>query len=495
MIKRNVAAVQGRSPYLPLFLIVTIVLGSLFTAWLIVEPGKLNVTLVGAGMGALLVAASPFYVVLAEILLIPLDWLPAWGPLYAIGLLAFVSMGLAIGIKAARKQRFVSPLQWVMLAFVFVATLSALASQPRHTALRTVMPLFQAFALAYSFEAFINTRARLRLVVLMIIGLSTLEAILCIFQPFLGAVAYPQRLHPAAAWVPGGYYLGGFSRAFGTFTHPGNAAAIIAIGLFLLLGLILWNRSRRNWWQFSLVAVLSMGLLATFARAQLFFTIAAIPWLAWQHSRNSSRKAVYVYLLIGLFLLLGILLLPDTLQTTVGKRITTTFRTGSESYRANVNQQSWLVFLAHPLIGVGYGNIGGHLGEYALQAGAANPGGEPHNLYLALAADTGILGLVLFLFLIWYSDLSFGRAVKAVSGLNSELPGLILGLRLYLWLYVATWFIGQGLGYPTAFLPFAWSAVCLQVAERSRILAEADEAARRSAPGASQVEPGLTPAS
>ncbi len=128
MIKRNVAAVQGRSPYLPLFLIVTIILGSLFTAWLIVEPGKVNTTLVGAGMGALLVAASPFYVVLAEILLIPLDWLPAWGPLYAIGLLAFVSMGLAIGIKAVRKQRFVSPLQWVMLSFIFMATLSALGA-------------------------------------------------------------------------------------------------------------------------------------------------------------------------------------------------------------------------------------------------------------------------------------------------------------------------------------------------------------------------------
>ena len=479
--KRSVAAAQGRSPYLSLFLLVTIILGSLFTAWLIVEPGKLNTTLVGAGMGALIVAASPFYVVLAEVLLLPLDWLPAWGPLYLLGLLAFVSMGLAIGIKAARKQRFVSPLQWVMLAFVFVATLSALASQPRHTALRTVMPLFQAFALAYSFEAFINTRARLVLVSWLLVVIAAIQALMCVVQPVLGPIAYLQRHLPTAEGVPWGYYFGPIPRAFGTFKHPAGAAFLIALGLFLLLGLLLIGRKRMPIWGFAIAVVMVMGLLATFARAQIFFTAPGLLWLLWHYSGKSFGKLLGAYLALIILGALAFYLLPQDYRTATGHRINAAFSPTSEHYRLSVNQQTWLVFLSHPLLGLGYGNVRWQLGEYASEAGASEVGGEPHNLFLALGADLGLVGLGLFVLLIWYAHIQFGKAINHCKHASPELVGICYAFRLNLWLWVAAWLIGGSLGYPTVFLPFAWSAVCLQVAERSRILVEAssNEGAKR----------------
>jgi hypothetical protein len=97
--------------------------------------------------------------------------------------------------------------------------------------------------------------------------------------------------------------------------------------------------------------------------------------------------------------------------------------------------------------------------------------------------------------MIWYAHFLFRKAISNSTHAYSELLGICYAFRLNLWLWVAAWLIGGSLDYPTIFLPFAWSAVCLQVAERSRILAEADEAARRPVLAAPQVEPGLTSAS
>ncbi|HEX5758950.1 MAG TPA: O-antigen ligase family protein [Thermoanaerobaculia bacterium] len=64
---------------------------------------------------------------------------------------------------------------------------------------------------------------------------------------------------------------------------------------------------------------------------------------------------------------------------------------------------AWEVFLDHPLAGVGAGNYTVHFDRYAAQVGsAARQYGEaeerqyPHNLYLEIAAETGVLGLAAF---------------------------------------------------------------------------------------------------
>ncbi len=161
------------------------------------------------------------------------------------------------------------------------------------------MPLFQAFALAYSFEAFINTRARLVLVSWLLVVIASIQAFMCIVQPVLGPIAYLQRHLPTAEGVPWGYYFGPIPRAFGTFKHPAGAAFLIALGLFLLLGLLLIGRKRMPTWGFLLATVMVMGLLATFARAQIFFAAMAMLWLLWNYSGKSFSKLLGAYLALG----------------------------------------------------------------------------------------------------------------------------------------------------------------------------------------------------
>ena len=115
------------------------------------------------------------------------------------------------------------------------------------------------------------------------------------------------------------------------------------------------------------------------------------------------------------------------------------------------------------MIGVGYGNVRSALGEYATEAGATQVGGEPHNLFLTIAADLGVLGLSLFVFMIWYAHFLFKKAISNSTHAYSELVGICYAFRLNLWLWVAAWLIGGSLEYPTIFLPLAWSAVCLRL--------------------------------
>ena len=64
---------------------------------------------------------------------------------------------------------------------------------------------------------------------------------------------------------------------------------------------------------------------------------------------------------------------------------------------------AWLIFLDHPLLGVGAGNYTVHFDDYAQEVGSLSREYEelgerhyPHNLYLEIAAETGLVGLAAF---------------------------------------------------------------------------------------------------
>ncbi|HET8647599.1 MAG TPA: O-antigen ligase family protein, partial [Vicinamibacteria bacterium] len=71
--------------------------------------------------------------------------------------------------------------------------------------------------------------------------------------------------------------------------------------------------------------------------------------------------------------------------------------------RRLLTQVAWRMFLEHPLTGVGAGNYTRRFDEVAERVSFASrdyeePGDAhyPHNLYLEVAAETGVLGLLLF---------------------------------------------------------------------------------------------------
>ena len=78
---------------------------------------------------------------------------------------------------------------------------------------------------------------------------------------------------------------------------------------------------------------------------------------------------------------------------------------------------AWAMFLDHPVLGVGAGNYTVHFDYYADQVGFSardyeQPGEVhyPHNLYLEIAAETGLVGLALFAAAVTAAFLALRRA-------------------------------------------------------------------------------------
>lgn len=125
--------------------------------------------------------------------------------------------------------------------------------------------------------------------------------------------------------------------------------------------------------------------------------------------------------------------------------------------RLTLNLAAWNVFLDHPLLGIGPGNFTLVSVEYANELGLRHLSSpfRAHNLYLEIAAETGIVGLATFLCLVGYLSIrlwqvrSQNRLARpdasaiATALLFSLIAYLVTGVFLhlsferYFWLLVA----------------------------------------------------------
>jgi O-antigen ligase len=84
--------------------------------------------------------------------------------------------------------------------------------------------------------------------------------------------------------------------------------------------------------------------------------------------------------------------------------------TGSRQARIDLLEQGWDVFVAHPIVGVGMGQF-----ENYNPPGRVEAWRVTHNALLQVAAETGILGLVPFLFLLASGGLTARVARRALT--------------------------------------------------------------------------------
>lgn len=217
-----------------------------------------------------------------------------------------------------------------------------------------------------------------------------------------------------------------------------------------LAGALAWDAdSPRRRVAFLVASLLILGgLFFTYSRgaalALAVQTVLLLPLLGRAH-----RRAVLGLGMVGILLLL---LLP----TGFGARMATIAELvpGSEGVvdpdssfeeRRVVTGTAWLMFLDHPVAGVGAGNYTVHFDAYAAEmhsAGREYFDGDgdgdrrqyPHNLYLEVAAETGLLGLSVFLGLLAVALDALGGVLRMSrdGASRSYARGLVLGLAGYL---------------------------------------------------------------
>lgn len=113
--------------------------------------------------------------------------------------------------------------------------------------------------------------------------------------------------------------------------------------------------------------------------------------------------------------------------------------------RASEFLVGWMMFKDHPVLGVGWDNYPVHYQRYSRQVGL-DPRAEeraPHNLYIEIAAETGVFGLAAFLLILGmtYSGLIRARRSLLEVGLD-DYVGMVFSLGVGLFGYlVAAMFI------------------------------------------------------
>lgn len=323
----------------------------------------------------------------------------------ATGLLLVLSWLATVAVRRRGVRSLVtarpSLVVLLMLFGVWVGTslLWARESDPVYTDLTRFLPLFALFLIVH---AAVRTRSHMIALVLVVIAgaiVSAAAGILVAPPPDVDATG---RLAGAAANALAPVLIAGavLAAAFVGMTQRGLATrlAAVAAGGFCIIGVVLTG-SRG-------------GLLG--------LAIALVVGLVFAGRGRRVRVVPAVAIAVALTVLYVVVLAPPELRARVaqpgdGSGRTDIWRVGAEMVKAN------------PVLGVGAGNYEARSPEYVLQAGLIRrsdlivdrPLG-PHNIYLQVLSELGVIGLLLFLGIVGSALIAAAMAAHAFERQKDE---------------------------------------------------------------------------
>jgi putative inorganic carbon (hco3(-)) transporter len=251
--------------------------------------------------------------------------------------------------------------------------------------------------------------------------------------------------------------FGRFMRAHGMFEQPNPYAGYLGLTLPVAAGLVTaWllrvgGRLSARWLALSLFSggLMLAALVMSWSRGAWLGFAAVLAAMALAVAARSGRGAVLAITLVAIvaYVLLagGIALLPPSivarfadLGPQLGLGGLADVR-GAEITDANfavlermAHWQSALAMWAdHPWLGVGIGNYEVAYGRYALPLWPF-PLGHAHNYYLNIAAEAGLLGLLVYLFFWLLALLGAWRAARRATGWSFGLALGVLGVLVHL---------------------------------------------------------------
>ena len=229
----------------------------------------------------------------------------------------------------------------------------------------------------------------------------------------------------------------------GLCVNYGLNAGILALGTGVAAIYAIFSEQHRKKYVLA-TGYLLFALLLTGKRSPVIFTTASViaVYLLCVHEKLSQKM---IKLLIGL--LLGLLMIPIVLMlvpqlTVVFDRLADTQDWSTLGGRTELYEEAIRMFKQHPVIGNGWASylletehtIGRvYEKQYARMMA--------HNIYLQLLAETGVVGLLTFLYLflsnaIKVSKMIFAQGIDSICGHeNSKYIAAVIYLLLFFMLY------------------------------------------------------------
>lgn len=213
--------------------------------------------------------------------------------------------------------------------------------------------------------------------------------------------------------------------------------------------------------------VILVTILYTFSRGG-YLALLAVGFLIFLIFIRQPSRSYAGILVFGILLFLTFQYLPA--QYT--QRFTTLFELlpgGNTSAKIDsalqgriaANVIGWTMFSDHPILGVGVGNFNTNFDYYARQLGLSHEAQSAHNLYLEIAAERGIFGLLSFLAIIYSTFRVLQRTNASFLKKNlTEMANIYHAVTASLagYLVAATFLHDSHIRYLWLLLGIAWSA-------------------------------------
>ncbi|MEO1078999.1 MAG: O-antigen ligase family protein [Pseudomonadota bacterium] len=342
--------------------------------------------------------------------------------------------------------RFPSLLIPTALLLAVQALSAALADNPAASFSTVRDWLFEGLVLVFLVLNAVRSRADVQLAVGAIVAAGAVMGLIVIAQQLAGAT-------DSNLWGFGqldaelGDSEGRVQRRLaGPIGDTNRFAQILAVLLPLAAALAMTAQRHLFRGLFWLATLLILGGVAlTFSRGALLALFLALPFAVYLGMLRARQVLVFVAL--GAVLLSALPQYLDRIES-IGQAARSVLgltpagvmgADGATRGRLTEMQAAGLMFLDRPIVGVGLGMAPVHYAEYALVVGGKVRPGErrSHNLFLQLAAETGLLGLAAFMAVLFAAFVPLDRLRRRALD-DPAVAVLAAGLELSLVILITT---------------------------------------------------------
>lgn len=337
-------------------------------------------------------------------------------------------IALAEGRLEGTVNVLLQPLTFLLASYVAVLLLTTTFARNPRIADQRVIESFKSFGIFLLVVALASSVWRLLVAAYALVASATFLSLLGIYQTVTGNYG---RWFGGLARVKNAQIYGDVfqPRIAGPLGDPNFFAQILLLAVPVALFIGWESRGRIRWLAFGCAAVIVAATLLTYSRGGML-ALGVILVLALIAHRVDRRRVIGGAAAI----LVLLLLLPASFTrrfVTIEQILPGTeeafHRDSSFEKRKLLTATAWVMFKNNPLLGVGAGNYTVWFDHYAEQVGSEARGydepGEihyPHNLYLEIAAETGLVGLIIFgmIVAVTLAHLRTANRALAEDGLN-----------------------------------------------------------------------------
>lgn len=243
--------------------------------------------------------------------------------------------------------------------------------------------------------------------------------------------------------------------------------------IYLSLGLVCWccglvgRRKKARFKDSILGLILLLALFLTTKRGPLVASVAAIVISYLFVNRKKLTGTMFKTLAVAAIAVIAVGVFATfvpAVQATL-ERFIELSDDGTGNGRSYLYECAWSMFHANPLLGCGWGTYSKYVATTSLGAMYSNLGFSSmsaHNVYLQLLAETGVIGLISFVFPAFVSI--FVAMHHSESQVEERLYGdsfclwACLGMQVYFLIYC---FSGNPLYDPQCYIPYFISCVAV----------------------------------